>query len=407
METSKQILEDITAVNPEGHRLFRSRYYGGTEIATEDPWQWSVSSSYLMLHTSYLDALYNGNPELQQMIIDIADTLLEKRDDDGNYLTEIHFETGETRGETGVQRSWSVFRSAYEFTGDQKYLEPIADRIPVSKPFNPEELADRYTEEITELGVREYINTEGSLWIDRISTHYHTAAQEDRLGGVAMTRIEHIFPEHKVSWNFGAPANFESVAIYLPEATKRKIDVIAYNLEDISVDANLTTWDIVPGQWRIRYGTDTNGDQQIDSNETENIVELQRGTDIELLFEPNNYTIVHMELIDQDDTGYWERADLGIGRDDIQILENEVTVRVHSLGAVGTPETTLELRGANGSLIAEVPVPELEAPVDLVPRWIDITIPVDREVDLSRGSVVIDASENIPQITRRNTRVSW
>ncbi|MEX2404433.1 MAG: hypothetical protein WD625_09880 [Balneolales bacterium] len=77
------------------------------------------------------------------------------------------------------------------------------------------------------------------------------------------------------------------------------------------------------------------------------------------------------------------------------------------MGAIGTPETTLELRDASGNLVAEVLVPALEAPLDLVPRWTDIKIPLRHDVDLRRGSIVIDAGENIPQITRRNTKVSW
>jgi hypothetical protein len=62
METSLRMLKDITQVNSAGHRHFRSRYYGGTRIATEDPWQWSVNRSYHVLQTAYLIARYNGNP---------------------------------------------------------------------------------------------------------------------------------------------------------------------------------------------------------------------------------------------------------------------------------------------------------------------------------------------------------
>ena len=102
-----------------------------------------------------------------------------------------------------------------------------------------------------------------------------------------------------------------------------------------------------------------------------------------------------------------QHGKLGIGRDDVTISDSEVTVRVHSMGAIGTPETTLELRDASGSLVAEVPVPALEAPLDLVPRWTDIKIPVRQNVDLRSGSVVIDADENISQITRLNTKVTW
>ncbi len=54
METALRMLNDVTQVNSAGHRHFRSRYYGGTRIATEDPWQWSVNHSYHVLQPSYL-----------------------------------------------------------------------------------------------------------------------------------------------------------------------------------------------------------------------------------------------------------------------------------------------------------------------------------------------------------------
>ncbi|MCX6334446.1 MAG: hypothetical protein NT092_09095, partial [Bacteroidia bacterium] len=76
METSLRMLEDITQVNSAGHRHFRSRYYSGTRIAGEDPWQWSVARSYNVLQTSFLTTRYNGNPKLQKMITEIADGLL-------------------------------------------------------------------------------------------------------------------------------------------------------------------------------------------------------------------------------------------------------------------------------------------------------------------------------------------
>jgi hypothetical protein len=408
METALRMAEDITQINAAGHRHFRSRYYSGTAIAPEDPWQWSVNRSYHVLQSSYLNARYNGNPKVHQMIKEIADGILDHRRD-GYLYTEFNFSSDEDREDSGMgkpEKPWSLFFAAYQLTGDRKYLKPLPVEIPEIRAFNKDTLVKRYNEEIVNLGIREYINTEGSIWIDRIS-RFNPAIQEDRLGGTALTRTHVLYPQHFVSWNFIAPANYESVAVFVNKASQSGVDIIAYNLEHEPVSADMTVWDVKPGRWRVKQGLDTNDDQVIDSDSTEYIVDLERGESLDLVFAPRLYTIVSLEMIEPAEKGYWERPDLGIGPSDVRIAGNSVTVRVHSLGAVATPGTTLELKDAQGKTVANALVPSLEAPLDLLPRWIDITMIVPDGTDLSKGSVQVDPEGKIKQITRMNTIVKW
>ncbi|MDQ3843230.1 MAG: LamG domain-containing protein, partial [Bacteroidota bacterium] len=192
MEVAKRILEEVTQVNAAGHRHFRSRYYGGTNMATEDPWQWSGAHSYHMLHTAYNLARYNGQPKLRKMITDIADGLLAHTDKNGTVYTDIHFSADTVRGIPGAQNTWQVFKAAYDFTGDAKYLKPISERNSEAHPFNKDSLVKRYTERIKDLSARAFINTEGSVWIDRVVAP-DTDLQTDRLGGVALWRINNIY----------------------------------------------------------------------------------------------------------------------------------------------------------------------------------------------------------------------
>jgi hypothetical protein len=408
METAKRMLEDITQVNSAGHRHFRSRFYSGTQIATEDPWQWSVNRSYYVLQTAYLIARYNGNPDLIRMIREIADGLLAHQRN-GYLYTDINFSTDKDRKDTGIatgEKPWSVFVAAYNLTGDRKYLKPLPPKDTTAKVFDKEGLVKRYSDEITNLGIREYINTEGSIWIDRLSP-FNPMIQEDRLGGTALTRTNVLYPQHFVSWKFNAPANYESAAIFLPVASSAVIKIIAYNLDLKPVSADMTLWNIKPGLWHVRQGIDTNDDQQIDGEISERTVELEMGEILNLVFASRKYNIVSLELIKPAEKGYWKRPDLGIGPSDVIIKDNSVTVRVHSLGAVGTPATTLELRDAKGILVATAPVSPLEPPTDLIPRWTDVKFTVAERVDLSSGSVQIDPEDKIKQITRRNTIVKW
>ncbi|MBN1107153.1 MAG: hypothetical protein JXA55_00220, partial [Bacteroidales bacterium] len=407
METALRMLEDITQINQKGHRHFRSRYYSATKIATEDPWQWSVARSYNVLVTALLTCWYNGNPLLQKMIVEIADGLLEHALD-GRLATEINFATDETRnpGPMGGERPVSVLYAAYKITGDDKYLEYLPEEDPQIRIFDEDRLAQRYREEISNLGIREYINTEGSIWIDRISP-YNTAIQEDRLGGVALRRLNILYPQHYVSWKFHAPASYESAAVFLDQTGPENLNIIAYCLDTIPASAAMSVWDIKPGRWKIRQGIDTNNDQNADSKIKEEYVDLSRGDQIDIVFPPGKYTIVSLELVEADDKGYWELPDLGIGPGDIKIEDNTLTVRVHSLGAVASPSTTLELRSANGITVLTVPVPPLDAPLDLKPRWAEVILTIPEGTDLQHGSVVVDPSCSIRQINRSNTIVKW
>ncbi len=406
METTLRILNDVTQVNSAGHRHFRSRYYGATRIALEDPWQWSVNHSYHVLQPSYLIARYNGNPEVRQMITDLADGLLAHQHD-GKLYTEINFSTDEARDDTWqAGKPWSLFNAAYSLSGNKKYLEPMPARNDGKREFNKENIVKRYKEEITNLGVREYINTEGSIWIDRLSP-FNPMIQEDRLGGIALTRTSVLYPGNFVSWKFISPASWESVAIFLPQSSQTRIDIIAYNLGNNLVSSEMTLWDIKPGKWRVRQGVDNNDDQMIDENATESFVDLARGEHLNLVFSPRNYTIVSLELIEQAEYGYWELSDIGIGTGDIKISGNTVTVRVHSLGAVDAPATTLELKDAKGNVVATTVVPSLEAPLDLKPRWADINLTVSEGTDLRSGTVQVDPERKTKQITRRNDMIKW
>jgi hypothetical protein len=406
METASRMLNDITQVNFAGHRHFRSLYYGATRMATEDPWQWSLNHSYHVLQTSYLLARYNGNPEILKMITDMADALLAHRRD-GKLYTEINFATDEPRDDTGNPgKPWSLFYAAYFLTGDKKYLDPVPPRDLNKRKFNEDNIARNYRDEITNLGIREYINTEGSIWIDRI-TAFSPGIQEDRLGGIALIRINTLYPQHFVSWRFNAPATYASAGIFVPDANQTKIDIIAYNLDEKNVNADMTVWDIKPGKWRLRQGIDNNNDLIIDGVAAESMVNLKQGESINLNFAARKYNLVSLELIEPSEKGLWDLPDPGIGTDDVNISGNRVTVRVHNIGAVASGETTLELRDAKGNIAASVRVPALEAPLDLKPRWKDIIISVTDGTDLSSGSVEIDPERKMDQITRRNDIVRW
>lgn len=279
---------------------------------------------------------------------------------------------------------YGALHFAWQVTGDKHYLESL------------------YGAQLEASAIREYMNTEGSMWIDRIDVPF-AELQRARLGGIALVRNS-LYPGNAVSWSFHAPANAESVAILIPNATPAALKIIVYNLSKSQVTAEMTARDLLPGRWEMTEGTDTNGDDVADGETTTRTVALERTGDVEWTFRPGVATILNLKLVEQG-TPYWSRPDLGIGTDDVVMQGRKVTVTVHSLGATDTQPTKLALLDADGKVIADASVPSLKAPTDLLPKTITLTLTAPAGAKLEGGSVVLDPDSNMKEITRVNNHV--
>jgi hypothetical protein len=408
METASKMINDITGVNNAGHRHFRSRLYGGTRVTTDDPWQWSVNRSYLVLHSSYLLARYNGNPEVRKAIVELADGLLAHYRN-GNLYTDINFLTDEDREDTGMSpnaKPWSLLYAAFRMTGDKKYLKPLPPVNTLNGVFDEENITKRYRDEITNLAINEYINTQGSVWIDRVSS-FNPVIQQDRLGGVALTRTSVLYPQNFVSWKFISPGKFDDVAFFLPSPSDSAIKIIAYNLSAKPVKASMAVWDVVPGKWDIRTGIGINADKLIVNNLTTSEIILERGSEIPLTFESGSYTIVELKLKNATGTDYSMLPDLAIDQSDVTKNENTLTIKVHNIGSAASEPTTLVLKDLSGKTLAAGNIPAIGAPADLKPRWEKITLQIPPGSDLTGGSLIINPELSFPEITRINSTIQW
>jgi hypothetical protein len=408
MGTASRMINEITGINKAGHRHFRSRLYGGTKTVTDDPWQWSVNRSYLVLHSSYLLARYNGNTEVKQAIVELADGLLAHRRN-GNLYTDINFSTDEDREDTGMSpaaKPWALLYAAYGMTGDKKYLEPLPKESNRINNFDQGRITKLYRDEISNLAVNEYINTEGSVWIDRVSS-FNPIIQQDRLGGVALTRTSVLYPQHFVSWKFVAPGKYDDVALFLPSPNNSSIKVIAYNLSGKQVNGLMSVWNVIPGKWRITTGSDTNGDQLIDNATSETAVFLERGSEVPVSFIPSGYTIIELKLLEPDNTDYSKLPDLAVSREDLTIYADSVTVRVHNIGGAASAPVRMELKNITGASAGSVEVPAIASPSDLKPKWFNVTIHVEKGTDLSSGEIIIDPERRIREITKLNSTIKW
>jgi hypothetical protein len=464
MVTAKR-LEWLTGINAAGHRHVRSSYFNGAKMAEGGVWGWSKEYSYMVFHPALSLVLFNGSPETRKMILELADGFLAhyKLGPDGKYSlhTEVNFKTDEDKA-TGM-RPWFILWAAYRWTGDPKYVKPFVDApiqslqlvnadmldmlnlrktetgpliAAAGKPVvqtqqtnetlwqlawqatgNTSYLNKVYASQLETAHEREFINTQGSLWIDRIYFN-NGELQRSRLGGVALMR-NYCYPGNAVSWRFDAPANDQSVAILVPEATPDHVKIIAYNLDPVPVKAHMTGWEIDPGQWTMTQGTQQDsqrgiGDAEPAPNATDfaapventsaHTVAFERSSSLDITFPPRTTTVIELKLASKG-TPYWSRPDLGIDPEDVKVDGHTMTVTVHSVGAVDAPASKLVLRDHDGQTIATADVPALKAPTDLTPKTAQVTLTVPAGTDLKGATVTVQCGGSVPEITQMNNSV--
>ncbi|WP_263379398.1 LamG domain-containing protein [Granulicella paludicola] len=443
MLTAKREAEWLTGYNSAGQRQIKSSYYSGTKMAEGGVWGWGKAQSYFVYHPALLLVDYNGNPEAKRMITETADGFLAHRRPDANGKMQMHFtvnfHTNEDKVTPGLA-PWFVLWGAYRFTGDKKYLAPFnddpatalrvinADTLDVLNVRNtwgnsvlaasrkgndasrrtdngtPSETNNHfawqltgdtayldkvYTAQLHTASDRQFINREGSLWIDRIYFN-NGELQRARLGGVALMRNQD-FPGNVISWSFEPtadnPTPETSVGILVPIATDDHIKVVAYNLSDTPIKAKMIGAEISPGKWEMKY---TNSGDDVASSSAPKTVEFERSSALPITFPPHAYTEVELNLKEKG-TPYWERPDLGISSDDVSLEGHTMKVTIHSLGAVDAPDSKLTLRDAAGRILTTAPIPALKAPLDLIPKIAVVTLHVADIASVATDTLTIDS----------------
>lgn len=453
METAVRF-QDLTAVNPQGHRLLISNYFGGEHIVTEDPWQWSKPYSYLILHPGLLLTDWNGSPELKRLLLELADGYLAhgKQDEQGRwtYPTEINWPDGATRGGSSPQQTKLLMWAAYRWTGDARYLRPIEQALRQGGPgsisgivngdiaaaLNQPELRQSwvqaaqgrnaptlalhgawaatgdktylerlYDELRGEAQFRMPMMTEDHWWVDRVEIPTQEL-QRQRLGGVALWRNA-IVPGHLIGWRFAQDADAGNLAVLVREPTRTGFRIVAFNLSDAPISAVVTGAQIATGRWTLRQGVDADGDDVADTAGDARGLDFGRDLSTELTFAPGVTTVIDFAL-DGEEVDVRDRPDLAVADRDVRWAGGALEVTLHSLGSRPTPAARLVLEGADGAELAQAPVPPLAAPNDLRAKTAAIRLNPPRgatltgaRVRLASDQAEITATNNIAAVPAR------
>jgi hypothetical protein len=98
---------------------------------------------------------------------------------------------------------------------------------------------------------------------------------------------------------------------------------------------------------------------------------------------------------------------LGIGSDDVKVEGRSMKVTLHSLGSVDAPASKVVLRDRAGKVIATANAALLKAPLDLYPKTEDVLLSLPTGAEWKGGSVTIEMSGDMPEITQMNNRVQF
>jgi hypothetical protein len=248
-----------------------------------------------------------------------------------------------------------------------------------------------------------YMMTEGHIWTDRVAISADEL-QRSRLGGVARRKKAAIYPAQIVSWSFREPSRWDDLAILIPKATAKEFKVEAFNLSTSTVTADMTGWMVDPGIWELSKGVDTDGDGEPDRDVERTVVEFGRTESLTLEFPPRSDTVIRMRLR-KAGAPYWKRPDIGIGKEDVVLNGNTLTVTVHSLGSVNAPASRLVVSDPDGVAIAAADVSSIEAPLDLFPRTVRVVVPLPDGAAV-RGLTVTLNQGGFTEITRMNNTVT-
>jgi hypothetical protein len=179
-----------------------------------------------------------------------------------------------------------------------------------------------------------------------------------------------------------------------------------YNLDAVPVKAQMIGWEIDPGKWEITQGTRGNAETDPVQNVSTRTENFERSTSLDFTFAPRTTTVLELKLVEKG-VPYWSRPDLGIGADDVKVEGNRMKVTVHSLGSVDAPASKVVLRDRSGKVLASAKAEALKAPIELLPKTEVVSLTVPQGADFKGGSVSVEMSGKVPEITQMNNRVQF
>jgi hypothetical protein len=152
-------------------------------------------------------------------------------------------------------------------------------------------------------------------------------------------------------------------------------------------------------------GTSAKDGDKADGTPEAREIAMERSASVDVSFAPHTTTVMEFTL-EKPGVPTDQRADLGIGGDDVKVVGRSVEVTVHSLGAIPATGGTASLIDASGKMLASTSVPTLAPPADLLPKTAVVKLSIPAGASSDGLSVRLDLPNGTPEVTRMNNLVA-
>ncbi len=216
------------------------------------------------------------------------------------------------------------------------------------------------------------------------------------------------FPLPAVRWLKG---NYE-LGVILLEHEKKQLRAVCCNIGRKSKTFGAQVFELEPGAYLMTLGVDTNGDDQADRPIREEIIKIERGTEIALPLEPAIEYVVELKQLTKGPQ-WTSRADLAVCDRDIYSVpaapvagtETTLKIRLHNIGTEDAAQVSVwaeELPA--GKLIGQRTVARVPAPRNMEPSQVMVTMPWTVGAEAKGVRVVVDADDVIEEIHEGNNQ---
>lgn len=430
----------LTIVTDKGHRHFKNPMVGSADMRMQRPAAGETGSHVLLWHPTMIVADYNRNPRALQALREWGDGWLEHQQP-GQYAAGIRLpeDVSDEVSEQPFPGMWgsagSIFVFLSDLTGDSRYVKPYVDYWTTT---GRTESGAHHVPEVLQLGLIPPANdgaaAPGNRWntvlyqtgdkrplVDALRTdieelqrfrHMYTTVEcfTDRVflyaainpsiaytgGYTTRNKLNH---NYAISYDgFGT-----DYAALVTVATRDRLKVLLCNVSDRPISGRVHLWRLDHGEYRVTFGPDRDGDDQADALTLDQGREIVRGDALELTLPPKVVHVLELRQV-RKLGGFHDRPDLAISPLELRVEPGKVTTRVHNIGARDAQQVIVAIVDRNGKELRRKQLGALAAPLDLVPKVVDVEF-TDLPADLAGGAIVVDPDNALEEIYEGNNRL--
>jgi hypothetical protein len=210
-----------------------------------------------------------------------------------------------------------------------------------------------------------------------------------------VTKRNDIYPGHAVTWEGFGEDYAAAVLINRPD----RLRALVYNFREEPMSGSMGVWRLRHGRYEVTVGPDADGDHAMDEATSTRTLELAKADRVPVELAPRSVTVIEVQQVEALDS-IFSRADLAIAAREIAVADGSMQVVLHNIGSAPAEDVVVAVLGPGGEELGRAIVESIEAPLDLRPRRVPVTVEID---DLPDGwQVAVDTQDAIPEIYEGN-----